>query len=338
MISIGVIGFGYWGPNLVRNFHATDGVVLKMVCDLSPERLKEAGKRSPGTQLVDNPRKLIESTDIDAVVIATPVATHFELGMAALQAGKHVLIEKPLTATAEEARRLVDEAEARKLVLMVDHTFVYSGAVRKISQLLHEGTLGRILYYDSIRINLGLFQHDVDVLADLAVHDLSILDYLLDEEPDWVSAVGTSHFPHTPINTAFATFQYPSGVIAHINVNWLAPVKIRRTVIGGSNQMLVFDDLEPDEKIKIYDKGVTWNTDTKQIYSMRAGYRTGDMRSPQIDTTEALSLVAREFVRAIESGEQPLTHGQMGLRIVRMLAGASLSMQRNGNPVLMTAI
>jgi predicted dehydrogenase len=276
---------------------------------------------------------LINDTAVDAVVIATPVSTHFDLALQALQAGKHVLVEKPLTATSEQGIRLLEEAERRRRMLMVDHTFVYTGAVRKIKELVTANDLGDIYYYDSVRVNLGLFQHDVNVIWDLAVHDLSIMDYVLSLQPDAVSTTGMSHIPGQLENIAYLTLFFADQVIAHIHVNWLAPVKVRRTLIGGSKKMIVYDDLEPSEKIKTYDKGITINGNGDSIYQMLIGYRTGDMWSPRLDLTEALKTEASHFVHCLEQSEHPLTDGQAGLRVVRILEAATQSMAEQGRLV-----
>jgi predicted dehydrogenase len=266
------------------------------------------------------------------VVVATPVSSHFALALAALEAGKHVLVEKPLTATADEARRLIDTAAARGLRLMVDHTFAYTGAVRRIRDLVREGALGRIHYYDSVRVNLGLFQHDVSVLWDLAVHDLAILDYVLGDGAEAVSATGINHVPGQPENLAYLTVFFPDRRVAHVHVNWLAPVKVRRTLIGGSEKMIVYDDLEPSEKVKVYDKGLTLDQ-PEGVYRMRIGYRTGDMWAPHLEPTEALRVEADEFVRCIETGSSPATDGHAGLRVVEILEAATRSMAGRGQPV-----
>ncbi|MGZ8905426.1 MAG: Gfo/Idh/MocA family protein [Methylobacter sp.] len=333
MINIGVIGYGYWGPNLVRNFAETPGLAVASVADLDPERLEIVQKRYPGIKTTTRFEDLLENKDVDAVAIATPVNSHFELGMAALKAGKHLWLEKPMTETSEQACILVEEAEKRNLVLNVDHTFIYTGAVRKMGELVKSGELGDIHYYDSTRINLGLFQRDVNVISDLAVHDFSILDYLLGEQPVAVSAVGTNHFPGTPENLAYLTLFYQSGMIAHINVSWLAPVKLRQILIGGSKKMIAYDDLEPSEKIKIYDKGISFTDDPQKIYEMRVGYRTGDMWAPRVDATEALRVEGEHFVDCIENGKAPLTGGQLGLRVVKLIEAASRSMDERGRSV-----
>ncbi len=333
MIGVGVIGYGYWGPNLVRNFSEADGSRVVAISDLSPERLNRAARRYSDVSTTLDAEALIASPDVDAVVIATPVSTHFELGMRALAAGKHVWVEKPLAATSDQARHLRDEASARKLVLMVDHTFVYTGAVRKIGELVRTGQLGDLYYYDSVRVNLGLFQNDVDVMWDLAVHDLSIMDYVLDAKPRAVSAIGSAHVPGRAANIAYLTCLFEDALIAHFHVNWLAPVKVRRTLIGGNRQMIVFDDLEPSEKVRVYDKGITVDQGLEDRYEMLVSYRTGDMWAPQLETTEALTKAAQEFLEAIAAGAEPETNGTVGLRVVRILEAATRSMEHNGQVV-----
>jgi len=249
MIKVGVIGYGYWGPNLVRNFMSAPGSLVTRVCDLREERLSSLEKLYPGLKTCTDSAELIEDPQIDAVVIATPVSSHFDLALSALQAGKHVLVEKPLAARSDQARKLVDEAAARKLELLVDHTFVYTPAVRKIRELITSGALGQIYYYDAVRVNLGLFQHDVNVIWDLAIHDLSIMDCVLPDKPVAISATGISHVPGQPENVAYITLFFPSAQIAHVHVNWLTPVKVRHTLIGGSEKMILYDDLEPSEKV-----------------------------------------------------------------------------------------
>jgi predicted dehydrogenase len=270
---------------------------------------------------------------VDAVVIATPVQFHFELALAALRAGKHVLVEKPMTSTSEQAARLIEEAAARRLVLMVDHTFVYTGAVRKMRELAEAGELGDIYYYDSVRINLGLFQHDVNVLWDLAVHDLSIMDYVLRRQPAAVSATGLAHVPGRPENIAYMTMFFDGSLIAHVHVNWLSPVKVRRTLLGGSRRMVVFDDLEASEKIKVYDRGISLNPSPENVYQMLIGYRAGDMWAPQLAVTEALSAEAAHFVACVRDGAVPTTDGEAGMHVVRLLEAATESMAHQGRPV-----
>jgi predicted dehydrogenase len=257
MIRIAIVGYGYWGPNLARNIEETPGATVAAIIDASDDRLAIAAQRHPGAAIAVDLESALRDHEIDAVAIATPVESHYSLALAALQADKHVLVEKPMTATAQQAERLTEEAGRRHLVLMVDHTFVYTGAVRKIAELMSTGELGKFYYYDSLRVNLGLFQPDVNVVSDLAVHDLAILDHVLAEQPIAVCANGLSHFRGTPENLAYVSLFYESGAIAHLNVNWLAPVKIRQTLIGGSKKMIVYNDMEPSEKIKVYDKGIS---------------------------------------------------------------------------------
>jgi len=338
MIKIGVIGYGYWGPNLVRNFAETSGATVACVADLNQNRLDLVQKRYPGVRTTTQFQDLLTDPSIDAIAVATPVHTHFELGMAALKAGKHLWLEKPMTETSLQARKLIDEAEKRNLVLIVDHTFIYTGAVRKMSELIKSGDIGSVYYYDSTRVNLGLFQRDVSVISDLAVHDFSILDYLLGEQPVAVSAVGTHHFPDTPENLAYLTLFYDSGMIAHINVNWLAPVKMRQILIGGSSKMITYDDLEPSEKIRVYDKGISFTDDPQQIYEMRVGYRTGDMWAPRLDSTEALRVEGDHFVDCIENGKKPFTDGSLGLRVVEIIEAATRSMNERGRSVVINGV
>jgi predicted dehydrogenase len=253
--------------------------------------------------------------------------------MAVLKAGKHLWVEKPMTETLAQAAKLIDEADRRKLTVFVDHTFIYTGAVRRMGQLMKSGDLGRVYYYDSIRVNLGLFQRDVNVISDLAVHDFSILDYLLGEHPVAVSASGTNHFPGTPENLAYITLFYDSGTIAHTNVSWLAPVKVRQILVGGSKRMIMYDDLEPSEKVKIYDKGVSFTENPQQIYEMRVGYRTGDMWAPKLDATEALRMGGEHFVDCLQHGTVPQTDGQLGMRVVELIEAATKSMRRRGETI-----
>ncbi|MDE3009407.1 MAG: Gfo/Idh/MocA family oxidoreductase [Pseudomonadota bacterium] len=337
MINIGVVGYGYWGPNLVRNFAEIPGIALARVVDKNPKLLAVVERRFPAVKVSADFNDLLADPSINAVAIATPVNTHFDIALAALRAGKHVWLEKPMTETAEQARQLCTEAEQRGLTLFVDHTFVYTGAVRKIGELIKRGELGRIYYYDSIRVNLGLFQKDVNVISDLAVHDFAILDYLLGEHPIAVSASGTNHFPGTPENLAYITLFYASGTIAHANVSWLAPVKVRQILIGGSQKMITYDDLEPSEKVKIYDKGVSVTDDPEQIYEMRVGYRTGDMWAPKLDGTEALRRAGQHFAECIASKAVPETDGRLGARVVALIEAATQSMRQRGETININA-
>ncbi|MBY5564737.1 Gfo/Idh/MocA family protein [Rhizobium leguminosarum] len=333
MIGIAVVGYGYWGPNLVRNISEAAGARLVSVCDLNVDRLAAVKSRYPAVTITDDFEEVLRDPRVDAIAIATPVFTHFKLAMQAMMAGKHVFVEKPMASTTEEASRMVEEATRRRLVLAVDHTFVHTGAVRKMRELVENG-LGDMYYYDSVRVNLGLFQHDVSVIWDLAVHDLSILDHVVQERPVAVSATGMSHVLGEPENIAYLTLFFESKLIAHIHVNWLAPVKVRRTLIGGSNKMIVYDDLEPSEKIKIYDKGITLNPKSQaygeKVHQMMVGYRSGDMWAPKLDMTEALKRELDQFVECIEQNSRPITDGHAGLRVVRILEAASRSLAQRG--------
>lgn len=333
MIGIGVIGYGYWGPNLVRNFMEVPGCRVAMVSDLRPERLALVQQRYPGIRVTADYHDLISDPAIDAIAIATPVDTHFGLALEALRSGKHVLVEKPLADTSDHCLQLIEEAAGRNKVLMVDHTFVYTGAVQKIRELVEVDGLGDLYYYDSVRINLGLFHNDVNVIWDLAVHDLSIMDFVLSSRPVAVSATGIRHVKEQPENIAYLTLFFDNFLIAHLHVNWLAPVKIRRTLLGGSQKMVVYDDLEFSEKVKVYDKGITVNNTPDSLYQVLVGYRTGDMWAPQLSTTEALLLEAQHFISCIEKGERPVTDGQAGLRVVRILEVATQSMAQRGRPI-----
>lgn len=333
MIRVGILGYGYWGPNLLRNFAETPGATVAAVADLDPKKLELVQRRYPGIKTTTRFQDLLQDSGIDAIAIATPVGTHFELGMAALRAGKHLWLEKPMTETLLQARKLRDEADKRKLTVFVDHTFIYTGAVRKMGELIKAGELGRIYYYDSTRVNLGLFQRDVNVISDLAVHDFSILDYLLGEHPVAVSASGINHFPGTPENLAYITLFYDSGTIAHANVSWLAPVKVRQILVGGSKKMIIYDDVEPSEKVKVYDKGISFTEDAKQIYEMRVGYRTGDMWAPKLAGAEALRVGAEHFVDCLEHQKTPETDAQLGVRVVELIEAATSSMRGRGETV-----
>jgi predicted dehydrogenase len=332
-INIGVIGYGYWGPNLVRNFAELNGARVHTVADLDPKKLELVNRRYPSVKTTTDFQEMMRDPEIHAIAIATPVSTHFELGMAALKSGKHLWLEKPMTETSLQARRLVEQADKRKLVLHVDHTFIYTGAVKKMKDLVANDELGKVLYYDSTRVNLGLFQRDVSVISDLAVHDFSILDYLLNEQPTAVSAGGINHFPGTPENLAYITMFYDSGAIAHVNCSWLAPVKVRTVLVGGTKKMFVYDDLQPSEKLKIYDKGVSFTDDPAKIYQMRVGYRTGDMWAPKLEEGEALRAGAEDFLAAIAAKKQTLTDGRLGQRVIEIIEAATSSMKARGETI-----
>jgi len=333
MVNIGVIGYGYWGPNLVRNFAEIPESQVIAVSDLSSERLAKVQARYPQIKTTTDCEDLFKDPKIDAIVIATPVASHFQLALSALQAGKHVFVEKPLTSTSEQALRLIEVANRRNLTLMVDHTFVYTGAIHKIRELVVKGQIGTPYYYDSVRVNLGLFRHDVNVLWDLATHDLSIMDYVLSSYPSAVSATSISHVYGQPENMAYMTLFFENNLMAHLHVNWLAPVKVRRTLIGGSKKMIVYDDLEPSEKVKIYDKGISLANESDSINQMLVGYRTGDIWIPQLSMTEALRTEALHFVDCIQNQKRPITDGYAGLRIIQILEAATRSVKERGEPV-----
>ncbi|WP_091685740.1 Gfo/Idh/MocA family protein [Methylocapsa palsarum] len=333
MINIGVIGYGYWGTNLVRSFAEAPGAVLHVVVDPDPEKLQLAKRRYPGVKTAARLDDILGDPDLDAVAIATPVSTHFDLALAALRAGKHVWLEKPMTETSAQARQLTEEAKKRGLTLLVDHTFIYTGAIRKMRDIVASGDLGDIYYYDSTRVNLGLFQHDVNVISDLAVHDFSILDYIMGKHPAAVSASGVTHFPGMPENLAYISLFYESGAIAHANVNWLAPVKVRQILLGGSKKMIVYDDMATSEKVKVYDCGVKFAKDPQEIYQLRVGYRTGDMWAPKLATSEALRVAADHFVDCIKSSTTPVTDGLLGLRVVEIIEAATASMLRRGETI-----
>jgi len=331
MIRIGVLGYGYWGPNIVRNFRSLGGCEVAMVCDRSPAALKRLKQAHPDQAVTTDPSELLTSATVDAVAVVTPVCTHFELAKAALENGKHVFIEKPFTSTTRQAEELVELAARKNLRIMVDHTFLFTGAVRKMRQLIDEGVLGDLYYYDSTRVNLGLFQHDVSVIWDLAPHDLSIMDFLIQDKPDAVVATGEAHL-NGHVDVAYITVYFPRNTIAHVNVNWLSPVKIRTTLIGGEKKMLVWNDLEADEKIKVYDKGAQMNNG-QGLYELLVSYRAGDMWAPRVEQTEALKVELGYFLDCVARSETPLNDGVAGTRVVRMLEAADQSLKERGRAV-----
>jgi predicted dehydrogenase len=331
MIRIGVIGYGYWGPHLVRNFHNLEGCEVTVVCDKNGEALRRAKRAYPSVQVTSDIGEVLSATNVDAMAVVTPVWTHFELAKAALENGKHVFVEKPFTSTVPQAEQLIDLAEKKRLQIMVDHTFLFTGAVRKIRQLIDEGALGKLYYYDSTRVNLGLFQHDVNVIWDLAPHDLSIMDYLIEGKPETVIATGESHVNGLE-DLAYITIYFRDKIIAHINVNWLSPVKVRTTLIGGEKKMVVWNDLDADEKLKVYDKGVEM-TSGNGVYELLVSYRSGDMWAPRIDQTEALGAETKYFIDCISRNERPFNDGIAGLRVVKMLEAADKSLKERGKPI-----
>ena len=330
-MKFGVIGYGYWGPNIVRNLMSLEGSEVVAIAELSSAARSRAQKAYPGLKVISDASELFRSTEVDAIAVISPVWTHYELAKTALMNGKHVFVEKPFTSTSAQAEELIELADRKNLTIMVDHTFLFTGAVKKIEELIRGGSLGRLYYYDSTRVNLGLFQHDINVLWDLAPHDLSIMDYLIQASPEAIVATGQGHL-NGHEDVAYMTVYFPDKVIAHINVNWLSPVKVRTTLIGGEKRMLVWNDLEADEKLKIYDKGV--DIDSREgVYNLLVSYRSGDMYAPQLQQTEALRHELSYFVDCVQNGSKPFNDGQAGLRVVRMLEAASESMKRKGELV-----
>jgi predicted dehydrogenase len=328
MIKVGVIGYGYWGPNIVRNLHGQDHTRIEMLCDKNPDALARAKRNYPSVEVTTDPCAILKSPNIDAVAVITPVWSHYELTKAALENGKHVFVEKPFTSSSEQAEELIELAERKNLRIMVDHTFLFTGAVRKIHELTESGALGDLYYYDSLRVNLGLFQHDVSVVWDLAPHDLSIMDYLIKGEPEAIVATGERHLNGVE-DVAFMTIYFPNNVIAHINVNWLSPVKIRMTMIGGTKKMVVWNDLVADEKVRVYDKGVQISSGDK-VRELLVNYRSGDMWAPQVEQLEALRVELDYFADCIINNKTPFNDGHAGLRVVRMLEAADRSIQKRG--------
>lgn len=331
LVRVGVIGYGYWGPNVVRNLQGLEDSQLVAICDQNPASLRRASQAYPGAALITDSSELLTSPQIDAIAVVTPVWTHFELAKAALQNGKHVFVEKPFTSTPQQAEELIELADRSRLKIMVDHTFLFTGAVRKIRQLVDDGTLGDLYYYDSTRVNLGLFQHDVNVVWDLAPHDLSIMDYLIREKPEAVVATGGRHL-NGLADVAFITVYFPRDVIAHINVNWLSPVKVRTTLIGGEKKMLVWNDLEADEKIKVYDKGAQI-TNGEGVRDLLVSYRSGDIWAPRVEQTEALKVELEYFIECIRNDRTPFNDGVAGLRVVKILEAADRSLKERGRAI-----
>jgi predicted dehydrogenase len=331
MFKVGVVGYGYWGPNVVRNFHTVPDARVAVVCDQRTESLKRAKQAFPDVEVTTDIGQVLMSPDIDAVAVVTPVWTHFDLAKAALENGKHVFLEKPFTSTSEQAQQLVELASNKNLRLMVDHTFLFTGAVKKIRQLIDDDELGKLFYYHSTRVNLGLFQHDVNVIWDLAPHDFSIMEHLIQAKPEAVIAMGASHLNgHEDI--AYITIYFERNIIAHVNVNWLSPVKIRTTLIGGEKKMIVWNDLEADEKVKIYDKGVQI-TAREGVYDLLVSYRSGDMWAPKVEQTEALKTECQYFIDCVKEGKDPINDGQAGLKVVRMLEATDQSIKAKGKMV-----
>lgn len=327
-MKIGIIGLGYWGPNIVRNFLSNKNVASTVCCDINPKRLDAIKQRFPTVETVRDYRAILKDPSVVAVAIVTPVSTHFGLAKEALEAGKHVLVEKPMTDSVSSAEILIQLAIQKKLTLMVDHTFLYTDAVRKIRELIQHGELGDILYFDSVRVNLGLFQHDVNVVWDLAPHDISVMDYVIQQKPISVSAVGADHYNRVE-DMAYLTVKFENNLIAHFHVNWLSPVKVRRILIGGTKKMIVYDDMEPSEKVKVYDKGVEMQSE-EVIYNALVQYRMGDMYAPNLSQTEALSLMCNDFLDSIIYNKKPESNACTGLNVVKILEGSQRSLQHDG--------
>lgn len=333
MIKIGLIGYGYWGPNLARNFSQHPEVELCSICDASSKRLEVAALLYPQVRLVNNVKDFLANPSLDAVAIATPVATHYELARKVLQGGRHLWLEKPMTERVDQAESLIELSKAKNKVLMVDHTFVYTGAVRKIKEIIDQGELGDLIYYDSTRANLGLFQQDVDVIWDLAPHDISIIDYLFPMRKLSVCATGTPFFRGRIVPKALLTMYLADNIIAHVNVSWVSPVKIRNTFIAGTSKMIYYDDTHPSEKVKVYDKGVNVYQTKEDLDRLMVQYRVGDMYAPKLEDHEALALETGHFVACIKKGEEPITNGEAGLEVVKILVASKKSLDSNGLPV-----
>ncbi|HEY2867446.1 MAG TPA: Gfo/Idh/MocA family oxidoreductase [Pyrinomonadaceae bacterium] len=331
-MKVAVIGAGYWGPNLIRNFAALDGVDGVIACDRDADRLVKMRKLFPGIETCSDEGDAIANPQVAAVAIATPVSTHFDIARRSIEAGKHCFIEKPMTASVAEGEKLIELAAKKQVTLFVDHTFVYTGAVCKMKEIVESGRLGDIYYFDSVRINLGLFQHDVNVIWDLAPHDLSIMDFLLTEKPVAVSATGSCHIGNELEDIAYLTLEFSNNLIAHFHVNWLAPMKIRKTLIGGTRSMIIYDDTETSEKVKIYDKGIDV-TSREGVYNTLVQYRTGDMLSPKLDQKEALAVATRHFLDCVLNNKTPITDGQAGLNVVRVLEASAVSVKNRGRLV-----
>jgi predicted dehydrogenase len=333
MIKVGIIGYGYWGPNLVRNFFSNRSCQVRSVADHRSERLEHLSLVYPSINRLKDADEILNDNKIDAVVIATPVFTHFDLARRALMKGKHVLLEKPMTSTVKEAEELINLAEQKGLLLMVDHTFLYTGAVERIKELLKNNELGNIKYLDSTRINLGLFQPDINVLWDLAPHDLSVLRFLIDETPYSINATGITHTKNGIENIAYLTVNYQSGFIAHFNCSWSSPVKIRMMLIGGDKKMILYNDLEPTEKIKVYDTGYHHKTDEEKKQVL-VDYRTGDIYVPKVKTTEALMGMVDDFLSCIQGSGQLRSSSSLGLDVIRILEASDRSIKNKGCEVL----
>jgi len=336
MLNVGIIGFGYWGPNVARNFNASTGAKLKAICDLRSNRLALATSTYPFIKGYSDPKDLIKNKDIDVVAVVTPVSSHYELARLALLNGKHVFVEKPFTASSRQGEELIELAARNNLKIMVDHTFLFTGAVEKMKELIDSGELGTLLFYDSVRVNLGLFQHDVNVVWDLAPHDFSIMCFLIKDKPVAVSAQGVSHYNGDFEDVAYITVYFDNPhLIAHFHVNWLSPVKVRRTLISGNRKMLVWDDISPDEKVKVYDRGIELKIEKNEehVHNMLISYRIGDVLVPKLDGTEALKKEINYFIDCLEHNKEPFNSGQGGLTVIRLLEAANMSIAQRGHVV-----
>jgi predicted dehydrogenase len=333
MINVGVIGVGYWGPNLIRNFVANPETDIQICCDLNRDRLKYISSLYPALSTTIDFKEVIKDNDLALIAICTPVNTHFEIAKAALENGKHVLIEKPMTATSKQAEELIQLAQKNNKRIFVDHTFIYTGAVRKIREYIQNGELGDLFYFDSVRVNLGMFQHDVNVLWDLAPHDVSIMNFLLGEKAESVVATGSVHLNNNLEDVAYLSIYYPNNLIAHIHTNWLSPVKIRQTLIAGSKKMIVWDDNQPSEKVRVYDKGIDVIQNADQVYNMLIQYRTGDMHCPRLDSTEALATEVNHIVECLNDNKPSPADGEAGRMVVRILEAAQESIKNRGKEI-----
>lgn len=331
-MRIGVIGYGYWGPNIVRNFHSQENSEVVLVADRNPKCEARLKKVYPSIGFTTDENQVLTSKEIDVVAVVTPVWTHYELAKKALESGKHVFVEKPFTYSVDQGEELIELADKKNLKIMVDHTFLFTGAVKKIKELVDKRELGDLYYYDSLRVNLGLFQHDVNVIWDLAPHDLSIMDHVIGAKPEAVVATGEKHLNGVE-DVAFITVYFPKRIIAHVNVNWLSPVKVRTTLIGGEKKMLVWNDLEADEKLRIYDKGVSMSTNPSNLHQLLVSYRSGDMWAPQVEQIEALRAETAYFLKCIEENSRPFNDGEAGLRVVRILEAADRSIRTRGEAI-----
>jgi predicted dehydrogenase len=337
-LRVAVVGCGYWGQNLLRNFCDLEEAEVVIACDGDARVLVRTKRRYPTLDTAQDFKTVCEDPRVEAVVLATPVSTHYPFARQALQAGKHVLVEKPLAQSSRQVQELIELAEQMGKTLMVDHTFLYTSAVRRMKELVDSGQIGELLYFDSVRISLGLVQSDINVLWDLGPHDLAIMDYLYNREPLSISATGVKHLETPYQNLAYVSVRFEGNFIAHFHLNWLAPVKVRRTLVGGSKKMIVYDDMEASEKVRVYDKGVVQNHDPEHRERLLTGYRNGDMLAPNLDGTEALRLMAKEFVASIAQKRAPLTDGRAGLRVVRMLEAAQASMEQNGRAIYLKEV